>query len=495
MSRTAVVVFFTVLLCSLPAHAADVELHPQPLSGPEAILQFADFNGDGLDDILGYREIQLNLGGRFGAPISLRNLPMSSQSSHDEVSLRAVQSINGDAYADLLLTRTLNKDIVLLGKGSGTFTAVPVEHEFGWIGDVFDFSGDGKADLLWWKPGEITLQRGLGDGKFVNHQTFPWTGSYYYGRPPAAADLNGDGRRDFVVPTGTGIGFYIARPDGLFTAEERFTRFGPNQMEAGDFDGDGNADIVFVSDSFQDLSLSILYGDGTGRFPGYANKRITETPWGEGGDARHFTVGDFVAGGAQEIAYGTHTGAVIVISGMNGQVREIARNRVDGLAIEVHAIRIRSTTPEMFVFGHRRSNPNHVAWAVETEGTVEAPQALGGVRTTRRLLPVLNQNGGTYRLDVESSCPVAGLTEFTFEREGLFTKWTTSPLIVAAKAAALPEELYIVMQVQDGSVIRTLAGSLVPAADGTLRGKLLENQKTPCGRLWASHTITAVAMQ
>ncbi|MGZ5432583.1 MAG: FG-GAP repeat domain-containing protein [Thermoanaerobaculia bacterium] len=489
-----------VLLLSVPLFGADVQLQTAPIDNtPYSILSTPDFNGDGLDDLLtlGGADViymQFNLGGHFGPPTAVEGIP-ASDPDHASVGVRAVANINGDAFADLLVRQEglHSKDLVLLGNGSGTFSTKVVEaRQHGWVMETADFTGDGYADLLYWKPGQLTMLRGAGDGTFAAHQTFPWEGSYYWQSPPVPVDLNGDGRLDFMLTTETSLMLYLAQADGTFTAEERFTRFGPRELRVADLNGDGHIDIGFVSQAQDQIAISALYGDGTGRFPGYSRLLVTVEPfWSESSDhVRSLTAGDFVRGGARELAFGTNGGWVVLLSGMGGQLREVARVKLPALTLDVLPMRLRSSTPELVAQGHIRTNTNRFVYVVSADGEIVPPQVGGRTRAVQRLARA-NATGGTYRLDIESDCPIPGLTEWSFEREGLFVHFATSTMIESAKAAYLPGELYVSLQIKDGVATRDLVGSLTPTAEG-LTGKLFEWKPSPCGR-WAVHKVTAVA--
>ena len=88
------------------------------------------------------------------------------------------------------------------------------------------------------------------------------------------ADLNNDGRLDFVVGAGYGIDVAMGNGDGTFQPFKSFvpTGAGVNALAtlasfAADFDGDGNPDLVVYSDA----GVFILPGKGDGTFgPGRA---------------------------------------------------------------------------------------------------------------------------------------------------------------------------------------------------------------------------------
>jgi hypothetical protein len=474
------------LLCSSSAFGA-VTLRTNRIDSAKTILFAADFNGDGLDDALTYNELQINLGGRFAPAMKL---PFDTGST---TYVEAVGKFNNDVYADLLLRNERGRDRILLGNGNGGFTKILIPNEHGISVDAFDFTGDGLVDVIQYKPGEIALLRGVGDGTFALLQTLPW-GTYYHWNlvSPLTADFNEDGRRDFLMLTEKSIVFYIAQPNGKFEVRDRFTRFGPMSAQLGDLNGDGHVDIGFVSQAQDQLAISALFGDGTGRFPGYARKIITDnSAFGSGtGGTRNVVVGDFIAGGAEELAYGTNEGDIVMLSGAGDELHEVARTQIEGQNLDVRTMRFRSSTPELTARGFIRYTDHLFEWLVEADGAIANETGRARTRAIGRMLPTAV--GGTFRIDDNSDCPIVGLTELTFDREGLFVNFATGGAI-EGRGAYLPGELYVVLRMKDGNLIRELSGSLVPTPNG-LRGLLWELEDTPCGRKWASHRITAVPL-
>ena len=72
MKRFIVLVF---LAASLSALGAGVELRPQAIETCTSCrMLWADFNGDGLDDVIEGKGLQFNLGGRFGPRIAVSRI-------------------------------------------------------------------------------------------------------------------------------------------------------------------------------------------------------------------------------------------------------------------------------------------------------------------------------------------------------------------------------------------------------------------------------------
>jgi hypothetical protein len=140
---------------------------------------------------------------------------------------------------------------VLLGNGDGTFESV-IETQPGYYPiPLNDFNGDGKVDfaiLGSGNPWPLGVLLGNGDGTFQNAQFFS-TG--FTGVPPlfAAGDFNSDGNTDLLSysPSGFLAGFLAGKGDGTFQRVARITLPGPTTKGlavVGDFNSDGLLDFV-----------------------------------------------------------------------------------------------------------------------------------------------------------------------------------------------------------------------------------------------------------
>jgi tetratricopeptide (TPR) repeat protein len=109
---------------------------------------------------------------------------------------------------------------------------------------VEDFDADGRFDLLVWSLAEIRLLRNAGD-RFVAAD-FPATGGW---TAATLADFDNDGDRDILAATGADLTLYRNRRDA-FVAEPAATTGpanggeSPDQLLAGDYDGDGDLDVL-----------------------------------------------------------------------------------------------------------------------------------------------------------------------------------------------------------------------------------------------------------
>lgn len=509
MSRIRVFLAVVAAFTLSPFATADVQLRKSTvISCYECNGVWADFNGDGLDDFLVRHPgtLHLNLGGRLGPPIEI-----GVQTSLDAV--QRVADFNGDGLADLM-TYGVPQMVddqgnygpegpsrLLLGDGTGRFSERSMPPGKGNIIAMADYTGDGVIDVLRWDfPNKIlTLLRGNGDATFAVHQSLTWPFEQAYSNNFVPADVNGDGRLDIVVPHEGYLGFLFARPDGQFDpVRTRFTRMEMRDAHFADVNGDAKADLIF-NEALHDSGVTVLIGDGTGRFPGVMRYVVPGSghPLVNAG-AVEIRVGDFVPGGSNEIAVaerGQEGGHLTILAAVNGQLAVVAKQPVESPHPYVEVARFTRDTPQIIAWGQWR-NPtaprgerlNYTSWLIETEGTMQATTAAS--RRRGRAIGRHGFTGGRYHVSVEGDCPVNGLRNWTLVREGMFVDIEESPVIERADAVFLDGEVFMRLHVKDGNATRILEGTL-QITDLGLSGKLFEWGDSPCGQLWALHRVEA----
>jgi len=172
--------------------------------------------------------------------------------------------LNGDGKLDLVQTGSGIE--ILLGNGDGTFSesdfiphvaGSPQGLNFG------DFNNDGKEDFIFVQP--LTprfVHVCLGDGTGM-FQLQPGFGNFNGPEFPVVGDFNGDGNLDIVL-VDTGM-FYIlfGNGDGTFQPQQTLTSAGLDFPVAADFNGDGILDLAGFGAS---QVFIVLFGNGDGTF-------------------------------------------------------------------------------------------------------------------------------------------------------------------------------------------------------------------------------------
>jgi hypothetical protein len=238
------------------------------------LMLSGDFNGDGKRDIvvlddqgLGFQVLLGNGDGSFGAPV---DNPLT-----DPVFSMAVGDFNRDGKADVVVTsgNSSNPSVsVYLGKGDGTFqlSMQNVVYQSSNV-TVADVNGDGNPDLVvagtsFYGSTSLLVFLGKGDGTFSNPLFGP---ADSYSSQAAVADFNGDGKPDIAISTNSysnvGIAFLPGNGDGTFGAQVYSS---PGTQLSGpvfvlDVNGDGRADLVGQG---QNPGAIVVPGNGDGTF-------------------------------------------------------------------------------------------------------------------------------------------------------------------------------------------------------------------------------------
>lgn len=187
-----------------------------------------------------------------------------------------IEDLNQDTHPDLL-TREGSNIWVLLGKGDGTFQSESKTPLPGVLWDFAtgDFNADGKVDVAATSSAQnaIYILLGQGDGAFAAPRTFSVPGpTFVY-----TADLDGDGALDLIVRGNSGsladrgrasqqITVLRGLGDGRFQPPGTVIRCGgyPGPMVIGDLNGDHRPDLVSMSSNNFLASVFLNQGPALG---------------------------------------------------------------------------------------------------------------------------------------------------------------------------------------------------------------------------------------
>ncbi|MBP2479316.1 hypothetical protein JOF53_008188 [Crossiella equi] len=224
-----------------------------------------DANGDGLGDVL----VIQDLGRGRGA---MTNIYGRAEGFHTAVEVRDdngyVQNppvdrwvrtdLDGDGRTDLALVRQNSDGRVALyptpsneHNGYASFPATWTSPEPWAIAEMRftagDFDGDGKGDVAMLRDGQV-LVSSAGAAPVV------WLSGIAAGSQIVGGDFDGDGRADLAVASGgarTALTSYPSTGSAFATGHRHWELAGlaTANYAAGDFDGDGRADLLALVDS------------------------------------------------------------------------------------------------------------------------------------------------------------------------------------------------------------------------------------------------------
>jgi hypothetical protein len=242
------------------------------MGGPAQIVATADFDGDGLLDVLGQdysRLYVLRSRGRAGfVDWQAVDMPSFGMPITPEVA-----DVNGDGKPDVVAGSTYGGGIqVLLNRGDGTLQP-PVSTMLGTMSGYYgstlaDVNKDGRADLLLvsnvflgMSPYAVAVYPGGSDGRFA---TTPITTALLESLRLSVRDVNGDGHADLVGASSRAeVSVLLGNSSGTFAAPTAVTLDSPaRELAMVDLNGDGKLDLATLGSDGK-LSLRVGHGDGT----------------------------------------------------------------------------------------------------------------------------------------------------------------------------------------------------------------------------------------
>jgi len=186
---------------------------------------------------------------------------------------------NGDGKLDVAAMGVTVS--VLLGNGDGTLRAPALYDAGQGVASVAsgDFLGNHILDLITVnsaRAGSITFLKGKGDGTFLAARDFPIFTTPVGG---VAGDFNGDGKPDlvFIGAFPNNLSVLLGNGNGTFQPPKNTTLPSSNSIAAGDFNHDGKLDVA-VTDT-DHTSIDILLGNGDGTFQTAQQYPVSSVPF------------------------------------------------------------------------------------------------------------------------------------------------------------------------------------------------------------------------
>ncbi len=297
---------------------------PFPVGTKPMSVAAGDFNADGKPDLAianGDGTVTVLLGNGAGGFTAATGSPFPAGSGPSAV---AVGDFNGDGKPDLAIADyAANNVTVLLGDGTGRFTAAPSSpfpagSQPNSVA-VGDFNGDGKPDLAIanYNSNNVTVLLGDGAGGFTSATGSPFpAGTQPYS--VAVGDFNGDGKPDLAIANvaswdvtvllGTGAGGFTAAPGSPFAVGSY-----PESVAVADFNADGKLDLAVAGVGLyaSGSNVTVLLGDGAGGF-----RAVQSGPGATGDSPSALAVADFNEDGLPDLAViNPETGTVAVLLG------------------------------------------------------------------------------------------------------------------------------------------------------------------------------------
>ena len=283
-------------------------------NAPKSIVT-GDFDADGKLDLLTYNEGPHNLTVAKGNGLGNFATPTAATTTSNMPAITAMiaADINNDGKLDIVM-RAGSAGHLFLGNNSGTFTLAPNNGSpfptLNGVGmAVGHFNTDVYLDVAVSQQSRIVIAYGSASGFFTNNLEIivppGLSGSNDMSKGTLVAqDFNSDGLVDFAVNNEDDSSLTVLVNDGsdnyfatnyLFPANSSFDR----PLKTGDFNGDGNIDLLSVSSSNfggNTTVIKVFLGDGLG---GFANSVSTPTINQNYSD---YQIADFDADGILDIA-------------------------------------------------------------------------------------------------------------------------------------------------------------------------------------------------
>ncbi|CAF3577720.1 unnamed protein product [Adineta steineri] len=278
-----------------------------------------DFNGDNRLDIAvvnyDYNYVDIVLTYRNYTFLSQNTYSKGTQSYPGSV---AVADFNNDKLLDIAVANygTNNIDI-FLGYSNGTSLSTQITYSTGDNSHpnavtIGDFNNDKQVDIVVANSGtnNIGIFLSYGNGSFSSQTTYS-TGTDSLPLDLAVGDFNNDGQLDVVVANywGFTIGIFLGYGNGTFSTQQIYPTGNlsrPRSVAIGDFNNDSRLDIAVANYGGYNVGVFLGYGNGA-----FADQISYLAPIGTG--PYDIAIGDLNNDNHQDIIITLLTGQSILI--------------------------------------------------------------------------------------------------------------------------------------------------------------------------------------
>lgn len=233
-------------------------------------------------------------------------------------SVTATPDFNGDGNSDLLFVNNTTNGIAVWLLNGATVTASPQVGTLaaGWhYTATGDFNGDAKTDLLMLNDAthDVAVWEMNGTQVIANQTigTINAAGGWHFA---STGDFNGDGNTDLLFTNSTTNGVAIWQMNGtqvMASPQVGILAAGWHYAATGDFNGDGKTDLLMLNDTTHDVAVWEMNGTQV-----IANQTIGTINAAGGW---HFaSTGDFNGDGKTDLMFLNNTSNGVAIWQMNG---------------------------------------------------------------------------------------------------------------------------------------------------------------------------------